>query len=115
MAIDPICGMTVDEASALAAERDGQTSYFCSDHCQQKFLSTPATAVLSLCSLDAFDRYNPLLIKVKFFCSQLRSLAATHGRGAIAILSCSLVVLRRATCHQTPGIHHAKASNRFFQ
>ena len=44
MAIDPICGMTVDEASALRAERDGQTFYFCSDHCRQKFLSTPATA-----------------------------------------------------------------------
>ena len=44
MAIDPICGMTVDEASALRAERDRQTFYFCSDHCRQKFLSTPATA-----------------------------------------------------------------------
>ena len=44
MAIDPICGMTVDEASALRAERDGQTLYFCGDRCRQKFLSTPATA-----------------------------------------------------------------------
>ncbi|MHB8709587.1 MAG: heavy metal translocating P-type ATPase [Desulfuromonadales bacterium] len=42
MAIDPICGMTVDEASTLNAERDGQTFYFCSDHCRQKFLSAPA-------------------------------------------------------------------------
>lgn len=39
---DPICGMTVDKATALHAERDGNTSYFCSDHCLQKFLSTPA-------------------------------------------------------------------------
>jgi YHS domain-containing protein len=38
---DPICGMTVDEATALHAERDGKTFYFCSDHCRQKFLSTP--------------------------------------------------------------------------
>jgi Cu+-exporting ATPase len=38
MAIDPICGMTVDEATALNAERDGQTVYFCSEHCRQKFL-----------------------------------------------------------------------------
>ncbi|WP_306536494.1 heavy metal translocating P-type ATPase [Geobacter sp.] len=44
MAIDPICGMTVEEASALSAERDGEKFYFCSDHCRQKFLSTPATA-----------------------------------------------------------------------
>jgi len=41
---DPICGMTVDEATALHAERDGKTFYFCSDQCRQKFLSTPAGA-----------------------------------------------------------------------
>ena len=39
MAIDPICGMTVDEARALHAERDGLTFYFCSEHCRKKFLS----------------------------------------------------------------------------
>ena len=44
MAKDPICGMMVDETTALYAERDGQTFYFCSDSCRQKFLSTPATA-----------------------------------------------------------------------
>ena len=42
MAKDPICGMTVDEASALHVERGGQTFYFCSDHCRQKFLSAPS-------------------------------------------------------------------------
>ena len=41
---DPICGMTVDETTALHAERDGETFYFCCDHCRQKFLSTPAGA-----------------------------------------------------------------------
>lgn len=41
---DPICGMTVDETAALHAEREGKTLYFCSDHCRQKFLSTPAGA-----------------------------------------------------------------------
>ena len=39
---DPICGMTVDEATALHVERDGTTFYFCGDHCRQKFLSAPA-------------------------------------------------------------------------
>ena len=38
---DPICGMTVNPATALHAERDGKTSYFCSAHCQQKFLAAP--------------------------------------------------------------------------
>ena len=38
---DPICGMTVDEATALRAERDGKMFYFCSEHCREKFLSAP--------------------------------------------------------------------------
>ena len=41
---DPICGMTVDEATALHVERDGKTFYFCSGKCRKKFLSTPASA-----------------------------------------------------------------------
>ena len=39
---DPICGMTVNVSTALHAERDGKTYYFCCDHCRQKFLATPA-------------------------------------------------------------------------
>lgn len=39
MSKDPICGMNVDETSALRAERDGQTFYFCSEHCRKKFLA----------------------------------------------------------------------------
>ena len=38
---DPICGMTVNQATALHVERDGKTFYFCSDNCLQKFLSKP--------------------------------------------------------------------------
>jgi YHS domain-containing protein len=45
MAIDPICGTTLDEASALRAKYDGQAFYFCGDHCWQKFLSTPAQGI----------------------------------------------------------------------
>jgi len=37
MAIDPICGMTVDEATALSTTRDNETFYFCSAGCQTKF------------------------------------------------------------------------------
>ncbi|CAN5617601.1 heavy metal translocating P-type ATPase [soil metagenome] len=37
---DPICGMDVDPANAAAvAERDGETFYFCSKHCREKFVS----------------------------------------------------------------------------
>ena len=41
---DPICGMTVDESTALHAERDGETFYFCSAYCRQKFLSASPDA-----------------------------------------------------------------------
>jgi Cu+-exporting ATPase len=44
MAKDPICGMTVDEATSRHAERDGQTFYFCSEHCRKTFLAGPAAA-----------------------------------------------------------------------
>ncbi len=37
--IDPICGMAVADSSPLRAERDGQTFYFCSEHCRQTFLN----------------------------------------------------------------------------
>lgn len=37
-AIDPICGMTVDpQKAAGTSERDGQTYYFCSKGCKEKF------------------------------------------------------------------------------
>ena len=38
MAKDPICGMNVDEATGLHAERGGKTFYFCCEGCRQKFL-----------------------------------------------------------------------------
>ena len=44
MAIDPICGMTVDEATARTADRDGQTFYFCSEGCRRTFLAGPVAS-----------------------------------------------------------------------
>ncbi len=38
MAIDPICGMEVDEAAGLRAERGGKTWFFCCEGCRAKFL-----------------------------------------------------------------------------
>ncbi len=43
MAIDPVCGMQVDEASSLKTERDGETHYFCSEKCQKTFLTKNQT------------------------------------------------------------------------
>ena len=39
MAKDPICGMEVDEKTPLRVEYEGETYYFCSPGCRDKFLS----------------------------------------------------------------------------
>ncbi len=45
-AIDPVCGMTVDESKAKAASRlssyQAQTYYFCNDGCKKRFDAEPA-------------------------------------------------------------------------
>ncbi|NCC50490.1 MAG: heavy metal translocating P-type ATPase [Spartobacteria bacterium] len=38
MAKDPICGMEVDESTDMKVKRDGETYYFCSEKCKEKFL-----------------------------------------------------------------------------
>ena len=66
MAIDPICGMTVNEVTALSAVREGKTFYFCRDHCRQKFLgSEPAEQRLSLGVLKPTSTPK---VSAKFFC-----------------------------------------------
>ncbi|HEV3343045.1 MAG TPA: heavy metal translocating P-type ATPase [Pirellulales bacterium] len=56
MAIDPVCHMEVDEATALKAERDGQTWYFCSEHCRQKFLQQREQGPTQLVQLQGVKR-----------------------------------------------------------
>jgi len=46
---DPICGMTVDEATSHHSERDGKTYYFCSEQCQQKFVTLSAGQSKTCC------------------------------------------------------------------
>jgi YHS domain-containing protein len=36
-ATDPVCGMKVDRARAVRREIDGETHYFCSEHCLHEF------------------------------------------------------------------------------
>jgi xanthine dehydrogenase accessory factor len=45
-AIDPVCGMTVDVATArYATTHDGRTYYFCSAGCLERFTADPAAFV----------------------------------------------------------------------
>lgn len=44
MAIDPVCGMSVDEKSAAATSSyKGKTYYFCSEDCKKLFDKQPDT------------------------------------------------------------------------
>lgn len=41
MAIDPVCGMTVDDDSTFFTTLEGKTFHFCSEHCLHKFQESP--------------------------------------------------------------------------
>src|SRR5690349_21287355 len=40
-AVDPVCEMVVDPATARSAEVRGKTYYFCSEGCRSKFVADP--------------------------------------------------------------------------
>lgn len=39
MVKDPICGMEIEESKAIKLEKNGETHFFCSRSCQDKFLN----------------------------------------------------------------------------
>lgn len=53
MATDPICGMTVDAATALQATKNGETFYFCSEHCRRKFMASDSAATAKPVAVEA--------------------------------------------------------------
>lgn len=68
MAIDPICGMTVDEGTGLSAERDGQKFYFCSHHCREKFLAPPKSEPMLVTLGSAPPRLDTKLTDAFYTC-----------------------------------------------
>lgn len=41
---DPVCGMTIDEAEAVAtSEHEGRVVYFCSVGCKRRFDESPSS------------------------------------------------------------------------
>jgi Cu+-exporting ATPase len=48
MAIDPVCGMTVDEDPALSAAHDGKKYYFCRPQCRDKFVAQAKAGTLKI-------------------------------------------------------------------
>ncbi len=53
---DPVCGMTIDAESAVGmSEYEGETYYFCSPACKEKFEANPAQFVSSNDESEKFD------------------------------------------------------------
>ena len=52
---DPVCGMSLDPSVAkFRVERDGATTYFCSERCKSKYLADPDKyAIASVAELPA--------------------------------------------------------------
>ena len=54
MALDPVCGMTVDPARAAGhVEHEGTTYYFCSKGCVAKFSADPKKYLSGVARADA--------------------------------------------------------------
>lgn len=47
MAIDPVCGMSVEREKALSVERDGQVYYFCAKGCRDEFVNELKSPLIS--------------------------------------------------------------------
>jgi P-type Cu+ transporter len=49
MAIDPVCGMEIEEAQAPATtEFEGRPYYFCSESCRDEFEANPSLYALDI-------------------------------------------------------------------
>jgi len=40
--VDPVCGMTVSDTSKHRSSFEGTDYYFCSEHCENKFIANPS-------------------------------------------------------------------------
>ena len=53
MAIDPVCGMTVERDKAIRLEWDGgQTFHFCAKGCRDEFINNPDEFIRELQKYD---------------------------------------------------------------
>jgi|GEM_PF-218745 len=55
--VDPVCGMDVPDTSVFRTTRNGETYFFCSEHCRQTFVSHPSEYLIP--GLHARERKMP--------------------------------------------------------
>jgi Cu+-exporting ATPase len=68
-AVDPVCGMTVDPATAAGSwEYHGHTYYFCNPHCLHQFQADPERYLAPAPSVAPVPTEAPPGTKVEYFC-----------------------------------------------
>ena len=128
MAIDPICGMQVDERTGLKADRGGTTFFFCCEHCRRKFLGLAPSRADSSRARKAY--FCPMCEGVESDdsgvcpkCGMALEHAAASGPGddslelremtrrLVAAVLLGLPVVALAMSHLLPGPHRASLSH----
>jgi Cu+-exporting ATPase len=57
---DPVCGMSVDMTTAYSEAVGGQTYYFCSENCRQRFDEDPGSFTAGSASFgDGLEQHEP--------------------------------------------------------
>lgn len=104
MRTDPVCGMQLDTMTAFAAGHNGETFWFCSERCRNRFVADPqhyAVARASQSSMQAgpLHKYAFVAITAAFLVIALWFLVTEHRAhffGALPfalILACPLLHL----------------------
>ncbi len=56
---DPVCGMTVDVTTSYAEAVGGDTYYFCSENCRQRFDENPAAFGAGATQESGMEQHEP--------------------------------------------------------
>src|SRR5262249_59226548 len=98
--IDPVCGMTVEPASAAGSHTHaGQTHYFCSLHCRDRFAADPARFLAPPAQPPATEP--PPAAEPGQWTCPMHPEIVRDGPGACPI--CGMALERRgAAAHDTP-------------
>ncbi len=106
MAIDPICGMTVDEATGRSVKLNSQTFYFCCENCRQKFLSSRQAGESQHQTHDHKPAAKKQPLSGRYFCPMCEGIESNKPgscpKCGMALEPAHLTAFRRAVIYTCP-------------